>query len=61
MYLEMLYRLIFSQIYAGVWDIDFVLLSIKSFSTGFLFVDTHSVKTDDGFSASCWLSFHNLS
>ena len=36
MYLKM-FRLIFSQIYAGVWDIDLVLLSIASFSAGFFF------------------------
>ena len=42
MYLKM-FRLIFSQIYAGVWDIDLVLLSIVGFSAGF-FLDTHSVK-----------------
>ena len=36
MYLKM-FKLIFSQIYAGVWDIDLVLLSIVSFSAGFFF------------------------
>ena len=36
-HLEMLYRLIFSQIYARVWDIDPVLLSIDRFSASFFF------------------------
>ena len=50
MHLKILHRLIFSQIYTGVWDIDFVLLLIKSFfAYFFFFLDTHSVKTDDGF------------
>ena len=62
MHLKILHRLIFSQIYTGVWDIDFVLLLIKSFFAGFFFFG-HSFGKDRWwfYSASCWLSFYNLS
>ena len=54
MYLKMLFRLIFSQIYARVWDIDFVLFSTKSFSFGifFFFWTPFRWKSDDGVTVS---------